>query len=103
MLNEAVILSAVQTVVLSMLIFYLQRRQKLRDDEMKERAEARKRESLLLLEMDMACAALAYAVAIAIKNKKTNGEVAEGIKAYEKAKEKYFAFLNEQAKDHLQE
>ena len=103
MLNEAVILSAFQTILISMLIYYLQRKQKKHDDEARQRAEARKHESLLLLELNMACAGLAYAVAVAIKNKRVNGEVTEGIMAYEKAKCKYFAFLNEQAKDHLQE
>lgn len=50
----------------------------------------------------MACARLSYAVAVAIKNKRVNGEVEEGIEAYEEAKEKYFKFLNEQAKEHLE-
>lgn len=100
-MSEAIILSTLQTVVISMLIFYLQRKQKLRDEEARQRAENRKKEGMLLLEMNMACANLAYAVAVAIKNKKTNGEVTEGIESYEKAKGKYFAFLNEQAKDHL--
>lgn len=103
MLSEAVIISAFQTILISMLIYYFQRKQKKHDDEVRQRAEARKNESLLLLELNMACAGLAYAVAIAIKNNKVNGEVTEGITAYEKAKGKYFAFLNEQAKDHLQE
>ena len=101
-LNEALILNMGQTVVISMLVYLLQRKQKKRDELVNKRTENRKKESLLLLEMNMACARLAYAVAVAIKNKRTNGEVAEGIEAYEQAKEKYFTFLNEQAKDSLE-
>ena len=96
------ILSMSQTFIISMLVYFLQRKQKRRDYRLESKSEKRTKESLLLLELNMACARLSYAVAVAIKNKRVNGEVEEGIEAYEEAKEKYFKFLNEQAKDHLE-
>ena len=95
-------LGTAQTLAISMLIYFLQRKQKKWDDEARRRSETRKKESLLLLELNMACAKLAYAVAVAVKTGKANGEVEEGVKAYEEAKKKYFSFLNEQAKDNLE-
>ena len=71
------------------------------DKKREEHEEARKKESLLLLELNMASAKLSYAVAMAIKRGTPNGEVEEGIKAYKEAKEKYYHFLNEQAKEYL--
>ena len=38
---------------------------------------------------------------MALKRGKANGEVEEGIVAYEAARKKYLAFLNEQAAEHL--
>ena len=96
-----VIITIGQTIFISMLIFYLQRRQNKSDKQKEKHEQARKIESLLQMELIMASAKLSYACAMAMKRGKANGEVEEGAKAYEEAKNKYYHFLNEQAKDYL--
>ena len=92
------LLSAVlPSLVCGVLMAHFNRRQNRKDKEVAARAEARKKESLLALEMNMANAKLSYAVAMAIKRGTPNGEVEEGIEAYNEAKSKYFKFLDEQA------
>ena len=80
---------------------FFTRAQKRRDEETDRRAAARQRESLLSLEMGMSTAKLAYATAVALRRGHANGEVEEGIRAYNEAKKKYVDFLNEQASEHL--
>ena len=80
---------------------FFTRAQKRRDEETDERAKARQKESLLALELNMSTAKLSYATAVALKRGHANGEVEEGIKAYNEAKKKYVDFLNEQANEHL--
>lgn len=92
------LLSAVlPSLVCGVLMALFNRRQNRKDKEVAARAEARKKESLLALEMNMANAKLSYAVAMAIKRGSPNGEVEDGIEAYNEAKSKYFKFLDEQA------
>ena len=92
------LLSAVlPSLVCGVLMALFNRRQNRKDKEVSARAEARKKESFLALEMNMANAKLSYAVAMAIKRGTPNGEVEEGIDAYNEAKAKYFKFLEEQA------
>ena len=88
-------------VISAVLAFYVQRRQKKRDEDMERHAEARKREAHLSLEMQMATAKLAYAVAMAAKRGTPNGEVEDGIEAYNAAKKNYLEFLNEQAAEYI--
>lgn len=66
-----------------------------------ERADARKEDNLLSLELNMATAKLSYAVALALKRGVANGEIEEGVDAFEAAKDRYQRFLNNQALDHL--
>lgn len=66
-----------------------------REKNADRRAELRKKESLLALKMQMANGKLAYAVAMAHKLGKANGEVEEGIEAYEEVKKEYYDFINE--------
>ena len=72
-----------------------------REKKQEQIAKARKRETMLALEMQMATSKLSYATAIAVKRGYANGEVEEGVEAYEEAKSNYFKFLNEQATEHL--
>ena len=51
----------------------------------------------------MATAKLAYANAMAIKRGKPNGEIEDGITAYEAARKAYLAFLNKTATESLNE
>lgn len=98
---ESLIVGLVPSVISAVVIFVVTHklsRAEIRRDAL---AEARKKESLLALEMQMATAKLAYAVAVAVKRGEPNGEVEDGIAAFEAAKKKYLAFLNEQATEHL--
>ena len=79
------LLGLLPAVITGCVLFYVQRAQKKRDTEIEARAAARKEESLLSLELQMATAKLAYSTAIAVKRGTVNGEVEEGIEAYEKA------------------
>lgn len=97
------VITIAQTVFISMLVYYLQRKQKDSDEKAEERAKAIKEETILQLEMSMANNKLSYAVAMAMKRGKANGEVEEAIEAYEKAKANFYKFMNEQAIEHLKE
>lgn len=77
-------------------MFYIQRMQKKRDEKEEGRARARRTETKLLLDLQMATAKLAYAVAMALKRGTPNGEVEEGVKAYEEAVEEFREFEREQ-------
>ena len=79
------------------------RMQRLRDERLESHTQIRKQESLLSMEMQMATAKLAYASAMALKRGSPNGEVEEGIRAYDDARKKYLAFLNAQAANHIEE
>ena len=102
-MSEAImwIITAAETVAVGLVAFYFQRAQKRRDKAAEKHTLARRQETLLSLEMQMANAKLSSAVAMAWKRGTPNGEVEEGIEAYEDAKKKYLDFLNEQAAEHL--
>ena len=97
------LITAAETIALAMVTFYFQRAQKKRDEKEELHAAARKKEALLSMELQMASAKLSFAVAMAIKRGSPNGEVEEGITAYEKAEKKYTSFLKEQATEHMME
>lgn len=93
----------IPTILTGSILYYWQRKQRRRDAAVDKRAEARKCESLLLLDMQMATAKLSYACAMALKRGTANGEVEDGVAAYEEAKTRYTKFLNQQAVEHLRE
>ena len=97
----AAISAAIPSVLCGVFLAWFNRKQNRMDALMERRAEARRREGLLSLELQMAPAKLSYATAMALKRGKANGEVEEGIVAYEAARKTYLAFLNEQAAEHL--
>ena len=97
----AAVSAAVPGIVCGVFLYCFQRRQNKKDKSDESRADARRRESLLLMELQMATAKLSYAVAMALKRGSPNGEVEDGVVAYEAARKKYLAFLNEQAAEHL--
>lgn len=104
----SVISGIVVTVATSMTVYFLQRfvknsdkKEEEREKKGAERREAQRRESMLLMEMQMATAKLALATAVALKRGHANGEVEEGVKAYEAAHAKYQKFIEEQAAQHI--
>lgn len=94
---EAILTAILPSLVVSVFMVYFNRRQVKRDKDMDERAQIRQQESLLSLELIMATAKMSYATAIALKRGKPNGEVEEGIQAYQTARKKYLDFINQQA------
>lgn len=95
------LIGLIPAIITGSILFYAQRAQKKRDTETSARLKARKEEALLQLELQMATAKLAYATAMAIKRGSPNGEVEDGVKAFEAAQKKYHRFLNEQAENYL--
>lgn len=89
------------SLTVGVLMAVFNRSQAKRDETERKITEEQRRESVLHLELIMATAKLSYAVAMAIKRGTANGEVEEGIEAYEKAKKRYDAFLKEIAAEHL--
>lgn len=93
--------AAVPSVLCGLFMAWVNRQQKRRSENEDRHLRAQKEESLLHLDLMMATAKLAYATAVAIRRGRANGEVEEGIAAYEAARKKYIAFLNEQATEYL--
>lgn len=98
---EALFLAILPSLLVSIIMAVINTRWKKREKELDERAEARKKESLLSLELLMAVGKMSSATAIAVKRGHANGEVEEAMEAFSQAKGKYLNFLNEQATDHL--
>jgi hypothetical protein len=96
-----VVSAILPSLVVGVFMAFFNRAQKRRDEETESRAAARQKESLLALELNMSTAKLSYATAVALRRGHANGEVEEGMRAYNEAKKKYVDFLNEQANEHL--
>lgn len=89
------IISAVFSVIAGITLFYLQRTQRKNDKKDEARAKTRQKEIKLMLDLQMATAKLSYATAMAMKRGKANGEVEEGIEAYNLALEDFQEFERE--------
>lgn len=72
-----------------------------RDKESKERAEARKQETLITLRMMKAVGKLSYANSIAIKEGKVNGVMEEALMYYRETSSELSEFLHEQAVEYF--
>lgn len=94
-------LKLLPTIVVGIFMAWFNSHQKVREMKTDHQADIRRRECLLQLQMQKATADLSRATAIAMKRGSTNGEVDEGLAAYDAAKISYFSFLNEQAVDHI--
>ena len=91
------IISALQTVIIGLFLYYAQRKQNKRDKKTELAVQRRTDESLLQLELSSANGDLSYAVAMAIKRGQPNGEVEKAVEVYKEAKNKYYHFLNKLA------
>jgi len=72
-----------------------------RDKESKERAEARKQESLITMRMIKAIGKLSYANSVAIKEGKVNGVMEEALMYYRETSNELTEFLQEKATDYF--
>ena len=88
--------SILPSILCGVVMFYFQRGQKARDEKEEKRHALREKESLLQLKMELANGKMSYAVAMALKRGEANGEVEEGISAYNEALAAYNNFVNEQ-------
>jgi membrane protein implicated in regulation of membrane protease activity len=93
----AIIISIASSIVSGMVLFFLQRFFKRKEDNDKKRDEAKRRENILILKSIEAVGKLTYADAIAIRDGKTNGEMKAAVKAYNEANEELYNFLLEQS------
>lgn len=100
-MTEAIIYAILPSLFVGVVLAVFNRRQKIRDEAHAEEIKAKRKESELSLKLLFAVAKLSYAVAMAYKRGQPNGEVEEGIEAYEDAKRAYTNFLNEQANNYL--
>lgn len=91
------------SLLCGVVMFFFQKGQKARDDKEDKRHALREKESLLQLKMELANGKMSYAVAMALKRGETNGEVEEGITAYNEALRDYNDFVNEQHVKTLEE
>ncbi len=100
-MNISVIVGIVQTIAISMLLFYFQAKLKKRESESEKREEARKTEARLSMRLEMACGKLALGCAVALERGRANGEIKEAKKEFEEVKKEYLEFLNSEAFDNL--
>ena len=91
------------SIFVGVVLGYHSRKQEKKNKIIEERAELRKKESILLLKMTFANGKLAHASATALKNGKMNGELAEAEKTYKKAIASYNEFVNETHIDFIKE
>lgn len=96
-MSDAVIVGIVQTVVISMLVFWLQAKAKKRSDEVDKRSAAREKAGALAMKLEMVTGKLAFGCAVALEKGRANGEIKEAKSEFEKVKKEYLDFLNEEA------
>ncbi len=89
---ETFISSLIPSIVVGLVLFYWERRQKKRDAKAKEDETARVESDLLRLDLEVATAQLSYAVAMAYKRGHANGEMESAIDKYEEAMSKFREF-----------
>ena len=92
-----IVVAVLQSLMVAVIMALFNRAQAKRDKAETKRAEARQAESLLSLQLAMANGKLAYATAMAYKRGTPNGEMEDGLEAYQLAREEYLSFLNKQA------
>ena len=98
---ESLVTTMMPSIVVGIFMAYFNNKQKKHDKAVEDRNNARKNETLLQLELEMAIGKLSLASAVALKRGYANGEVEEGMKAFEKANAKYQEFLNAQAVERI--
>ena len=89
---EILISSLVPSIVVGLVLFYWERRQKKLDAKRTEEESTRIESDLLRLDLEVATAQLSYAVAMAYKRGHANGEMESAIDKYEDAMSKFREF-----------
>lgn len=97
------LLAAAPTLITSVAVFYLTRRQNKRDKQADEHTKVQQKEAVLHMKMASATLKLTEANAIALRDGKTNGELKAAMQECEDAKRAYYEFLNAEAFEHITE
>jgi len=99
----SIIVTAGFSLLVSIVLLMIQRKQKKLDEKQEKRHAkeerryaARKERDLIAFELQVATAELAYACAMALKRGKANGEVEVAEKRYEKAMKAFRTYEREQ-------
>ena len=100
-MSDAVIVGIVQTIVISMLVFWFQSKAKKRNEEIDKRSNAREKEGMLAMKLEMVTGKLAFGCAVALEKGRANGEIKEAKEDFEKVKKEYLDFLNEEAFENI--
>lgn len=90
------LIGCTQTLITSILVYYIKKQLDLRDIKTDKELDARKQEQRLSMAVMITGNKLAKATAMALKRGHTNGEVEEVLDAYDKAEQDYFDFINNQ-------
>lgn len=93
---ETIIMAILPSLTVGILLAIFNRRQQKRAIEIAEEREAKLESEYLQLNLTVATAQLSYAVAMAVKRGEPNGEIEEGIKAYDKAMNDFRKFERKQ-------
>lgn len=98
---ENIVMALATPVITGCVLYYWQRKQKIKDAETAKRAEARMQESLLSMKMTYVGIELAMANTLAIEQGHHNGELKAAKERVQEVKEEYAEFMRVQAKEHL--
>lgn len=93
---ETVIGAITPSIVVGVVLFYWERRQKKKDAQHNLQEQSIIEGDMLRIDLEVATAQLAYAVAMAYKRGHANGEMEMAISRYEKAMEKFRKFERKQ-------
>lgn len=92
----AIIISILGSVISGTILFFIKRYFTKLEEKEHERTKTRDKENVLIIKSIDAIGKLTYANSIAIRDGKTNGELKEGIQAYNDVKEEMYEYLLEQ-------
>jgi len=93
---ESIIGAIAPGILVGLVLFYWERRQKRSDSDRSAQEEAQIESDLLRLDLEVATAQLSFAVAMAVKRGTPNGEMEEALERYQKAITKFRAFERKQ-------
>lgn len=92
----AIIISILGSIFSGIILFFVESYFKKQEEKEKERANSRAKENVLIIKSNDAVGKLTYANSIAIRDGKSNGELREGINAYNEVKNDMYEYLLEQ-------
>lgn len=92
----AIIISIASSIVSGLVIYFLKKYFDKKEAKDNKKEELKRKENILILKSIDAIGKLTYANSIAVRDGKTNGELKEGLKAYNDVKKDMYEYLLEQ-------